>query len=445
VAVAEAFGLGVNEARRFVVLDCEISIGPHDVVYVTGDSGSGKSVLLRALQEDLKGEVAVLGEVPVARSEPIIETVGATVEQGLELLSRVGLNDAFLFLRTYDQLSDGQKYRYRIAKLIESGAQWWFADEFCSSLDRDTAKIVAFNLQKTARAMGKAVVVATVHQDLEADLQPTVRIHKRFGKEISVSYCTPSHTRSCTLAEEMRIEPGTHWHWRQLEAFHYRSSALPAAVRKIFSLWRGEELCGVIVYGYPPARLGGRAKVLSGVGLRELNAQLSTITRVVVDPKYRSIGLGAHLVRETLPLVDTRYVEMSAVMARYNPFAEKAGMRLVALQGPAKEIVKISETLERLGFDLQLLASGRQVLARLKALEVGDLLALRSAFKGNVSPRLRKEAANVKGVVYAKMAEYDRAVDCADLAKLARLIRSVGALLQVKAYLFWEKPVDKAS
>ena len=51
--------------------------------------------------------------------KPLIETIGATVEEGLELLSRVGLNDAFLFLRTYSQLSDGQKYRYRIAKLIE--------------------------------------------------------------------------------------------------------------------------------------------------------------------------------------------------------------------------------------------------------------------------------------------------------------------------------------
>jgi ABC-type ATPase with predicted acetyltransferase domain len=50
--------------------------------------------------------------------------LGATVEQCLELLSKVGLNDAFLFLRTYSQLSDGQKYRYRIAKLIESGKQW---------------------------------------------------------------------------------------------------------------------------------------------------------------------------------------------------------------------------------------------------------------------------------------------------------------------------------
>ncbi|MDH5483396.1 MAG: hypothetical protein OEY22_11070 [Candidatus Bathyarchaeota archaeon] len=80
----------------------------------------------------------------------MIETVGETVEEAMELLSRVGLNDAFLFLRTYDQLSDGQKYHYRIAKLVEGDKQWWLMDEFAATLDRDTAKIVAYNLQKLA-------------------------------------------------------------------------------------------------------------------------------------------------------------------------------------------------------------------------------------------------------------------------------------------------------
>jgi ABC-type ATPase with predicted acetyltransferase domain len=76
----------------------------------------------------------------------MVETVSKTLEEALELLSRVGLNDAFLFLRTYDQLSDGQKYRNKIAKMIESGAQFWILDEFAATLDRDTAKIVAYNL-----------------------------------------------------------------------------------------------------------------------------------------------------------------------------------------------------------------------------------------------------------------------------------------------------------
>ena len=163
LVVAEAFGLGIDETQKFKVLDAELKIGTRDIVYITGDSGSGKSVLLHAIRTDLGDEAIDLSEVEIDPDKPLIETVGGTVEEGLELLSKVGLNDAFLFLRTYQQLSDGQKYRYRIAKLIESKKQWWLMDEFCACLDRDTAKIISFNLQKIARQQGKAVIAATTH------------------------------------------------------------------------------------------------------------------------------------------------------------------------------------------------------------------------------------------------------------------------------------------
>ena len=148
VAVGEAFGLGISDFQKHVVYDkVELKIGPKDIVYVTGDSGSGKSVLLGAIVRDLNPrEAARMSDVEITPEKPLIDTVGQSVKEGLKLLSKVGLNDAFLFVRRYSQLSDGQKYRYRLAKLIESGAQWWVMDEFCSTLDRDTAKIVAFKV-----------------------------------------------------------------------------------------------------------------------------------------------------------------------------------------------------------------------------------------------------------------------------------------------------------
>lgn len=47
--------------------------------------------------------------------------------------------------------------------------------------------------------------------------------------------------------------------------------------------------------------------------------------------------MGAELVRETLPLVGVKYVEAIAVMAKYTPFFEKAGM------------TEVPEALERKG------------------------------------------------------------------------------------------------
>ncbi len=443
VAVSEAFGLGVDEEKQFVLYDnVELKISPKDIVLITGDSGSGKSVLLKALQRDVEGTPEVLGgviniaDVNVDQDKPLIETVGRTVEEGLELVSRVGLNDAFLFLRSYSQLSDGQRYRYRIAKMIESGAQWWVMAEFCATLDRDTAKIVAFNVQKLARQNGRAVLAATTHTDLFEDLHPSVHVHKRFGKEICVVYYTPELGKECSLLKEIRIEQGTTADYRSLAEFHYRSHRV-GAVRKIFRAMRGDELCGVIVYVYVPICQPGRKQVLAfGTRIKELNEKLSLIMRVVVHPKYRTVGLGQRLVRETLAVCGTPCVETIAVMAKYNPFFEKAGMRKIRECGPSKEACTIRDLLLRLGFDLTFLGSPKYVLAKLQDLRPAEISAVREVFQRNIIPRLVKEFQF--DMPYGKHELYRRQLSMAPLEKLTRLINIVALLLQTKVYLFWE-------
>ena len=244
--------MGISESQRHVLYDnVELQIGPQDIVYLTGDSGSGKSVLLKAIIRDLNpGEAARLSEVEVDPDLPLIDTVGESVEEGLKLLSKVGLNDAFLFVRRYSQLSDGQRYRYRLAKLIESGAQWWIMDEFCATLDRETAKIVAYNVQKLARKLGKAVIAATTHTDLLEDLAPSVHIHKRFGKEVTVSYESNDTKSECSLLDEMTVEEGSYKDWKEIASFHYRSHRV-AFLQKIFVLKRGDRVCGAVVYVCP--------------------------------------------------------------------------------------------------------------------------------------------------------------------------------------------------
>lgn len=436
LVVAEAFGLGIDEAQKFKVLDAELKIGPQDIVYITGDSGSGKSVLLRAIRADLGEEAIDLSEVSVDPEKPLIETVGDTVEQGLELLSKVGLNDAFLFLRTYSQLSDGQKYRYRIAKLIESDKQWWLMDEFAACLDRDTAKIIAYNLQKIARQQGKAVIAATTHSDLQEDLKPSVLIRKRFGEEINIEYYPNTPATECSLTSEMKIEEGTRDDWKKLSSFHYRGHKV-AVPRKIFRLIRGDELCGVIVYSYPPPACYGRRLVLPRMSIQEMNKQLSMINRVVIHPKYRTVGLGAKLIRETSPLVGTRFVELIAVMAKYSPFAEKAGMQKVAQQQTVQSVSSVSKALSELGFDEQLLASERYVHTKLESLQPEQINKLKEAFIKNKHTRFRREFTAGRHQPFGKVADYVISVRKAELPELGKLIKLVGMLSQTKVYLFW--------
>ncbi len=188
--IAEAFGLGLD-SKEFVVFDrAKIKIDQGDIVYINGQSGAGKSVVLRELSElmTLAGmQVANIDHVPLL-DKPLIDQIGNTTQEALGFLSIAGLNDAYLFIRKPSELSDGQRYRFRLAKIIESGANVWVADEFLAVLDRTTAKVIAFNLQKVARKVGATLLVATTHTDMVPDLAPNVTIEKRYREKIKINY-----------------------------------------------------------------------------------------------------------------------------------------------------------------------------------------------------------------------------------------------------------------
>lgn len=188
--VAEAFGLGLSD-KDFVVYDnLMVEVHEGDVCYITGQSGSGKSLLLRALAAHMRIDGLNVLDIDdiYFDDEPLIDQVGENMTEALRLLSLAGLNDAYLFIRKPSELSDGQKYRFKLAKLIESKAQVWVADEFTAALDRVTAKVVAFNMQKVARQCGATLMVATTHMDLRPELGANLYIEKYFRNKVHVDY-----------------------------------------------------------------------------------------------------------------------------------------------------------------------------------------------------------------------------------------------------------------
>jgi len=445
IGVAEAFGLGVDEYKEHVIYDnVTIKMGTIDILLITGESGSGKSCLLRALEKDLGEEAINIDNIQVNPDKPLIETVGQSLKESLELLSRVGLNDAFLFVRRYSQLSDGQKYRYRIAKLIESGKQYWIMDELCATLDRDMAKIVAFNLQKQARRTHKAVIAATTHMDLFEDLAPSVHIHKGWGKRLEIKYYQNMLNTVCSVTRDLHIEEGTMEDYMQLAEFHYRNPTTHPVLLKIFTLKRSDGTpVGVIMYTYPPINIFGRKETLGRtLSIREANEKIATISRVILHPKYRSIGLGERLVRETMPLVGRPYVEVMAVMAQYNPFFERAGMRRIAERSVDPSILRAVKTLESLGFKSYLLSSTQANLNHLKTLRESELERVREAVL-QVSSGYYKRLRST-GETFVKKKEFDEWIHKIPPETLAKVISRLAVLAETKVYLFWENRDENA-
>jgi ABC-type ATPase with predicted acetyltransferase domain len=186
--IAEGFGLGLTD-KEFVIYDnLAIDIDQGDVVYINGQSGSGKSVLLRDLSAAMSEQGVTIADLNKIEfpERPVIDLIGQTTTHAIDLLAKAGISDAWIFIRKPSELSDGQRYRLKLAKLMESDAQVWIADEFGAVLDRVTAKAVAFNMQKVARANGKTLMVATTHTDLKDELGPSLTIIKRFKQRVDL-------------------------------------------------------------------------------------------------------------------------------------------------------------------------------------------------------------------------------------------------------------------
>lgn len=187
--IAEAFGLGLSD-KKFVVYDnLKLEVGQGDVVYITGQSGSGKSLALKDLAAQMSAaglKVADLNAVELDPDLPVIDQVGTSTVDATDLLAKAGISDAYIYLRKPHELSDGQRYRLKLAKVMSSDADVWVADEFGAVLDRVTARVVAFSMQKVARRLNKTFIVATTHTDLKAELAPNLTITKRFREKVEL-------------------------------------------------------------------------------------------------------------------------------------------------------------------------------------------------------------------------------------------------------------------
>ncbi len=130
---------------------------------------------------------------------------------------------------------------------------------------------------------------------------------------------------------------------------------------------------------------------------------------------------------------------MIAVMAKYNPFAEHAGLRRVTVQEPAKATLQVVDVLASFGLDLQLMGSEKYLLCKLEGLSQEQMSTLKQVLTKTKHPRLAKEFTGTRHVPYGTSVYYKKGIENANLTKIAKVVKVVGMLLQTKVYLFWSK------
>ena len=189
-AVMRMFGVTRNRLEEVSVdYHCELEIDDGDVVYITGPSGCGKSVLLRELEKEIPAEDRVnLDDIELVNDRAVVDCIDGDFVSALKVLSTAGLGDCFCVLNRPAYLSDGQKYRFRLAMALAAKKKYVFADEFCTTLDRITAAVIAYNIQRYAKREGVTFILAGSSDDVLADLAADVLVVKELSGETEVVY-----------------------------------------------------------------------------------------------------------------------------------------------------------------------------------------------------------------------------------------------------------------
>jgi GNAT superfamily N-acetyltransferase len=138
------------------------------------------------------------------------------------------------------------------------------------------------------------------------------------------------------LPGSLTLSRGTMSDYAALEHLHYVAGR-PATWAGIWVVRYGSadappRAVAVACLSYPTlaCRMRQCALGLEAMGSAErncfVNTHIRTISRVIVHPQFRSLGLASALVRRILDDCPTRYVEALAMMGRAHPLFERAGM-----------------------------------------------------------------------------------------------------------------------
>jgi ABC-type ATPase with predicted acetyltransferase domain len=189
-AVMRMFGLTMDRLRDTSVTHrCQVEISDGDILFITGPSGAGKTLLLRELEKMISASDRVdLAEIELPAGKTLIDCIDGDLITSLRTLDTAGLNDVFCILNKPSNLSEGQKYRFRLAMALAMRKKFIFADEFCSNLDRIMAAVIAYNVRRFAKRTGTVFVLATSHEDILPDLEPDVLVVKELSGETEVIY-----------------------------------------------------------------------------------------------------------------------------------------------------------------------------------------------------------------------------------------------------------------
>lgn len=231
---------------------------------IVGPSGSGKTSIGR----ELFGPPAFYSDAGWPEDAPIVDAIAPEGDFNAvtAALAAVGLGSVPTWLRPYAVLSNGEKFRANLARIICRAPRRVVVDEFTSVVDRQIARFGALAFQKAWRRTGGQAVLLSCHYDIVEWLEPDWVFDTATGK-----YAGRGLWRRPRFDLEIWK---TDWrYWPLFEPHHYLKLPKMIAATNYVGTVDGE--------------LVAHVGVSTRAGLTEARA-----CRLVIMPEWQGAGIG---------------------------------------------------------------------------------------------------------------------------------------------------------
>lgn len=231
---------------------------------VVGPSGSGKTSIGSRIFgggiHDLYGGWA--------DDKPIVDCIAPdkSLNEVTAALSAVGLGDVPSWLRPFKVLSNGEKFRAGLARLVVERPQRAVVDEFTSVIDRQIAKVGAAAFAKTWRKGNGQIVLLSCHYDIIEWLQP----------DWIYDTAEARFSRDCLRQRptiDLKIYQVSGSAFRHFKPHYYLDLPHPVAAQYFIGVIDNEPVCHLAVTPL-------------------FTAKAYRATRLVVMPEWQGIGVG---------------------------------------------------------------------------------------------------------------------------------------------------------
>ena len=235
---------------------------------ICGASGSGKSTMLK----ELGG-----GSINIANfdnAKALISNFNTmSPKDATMLLSSMGLASVPTWIRPYSVLSNGEKYRAELAKIVcEANDDIILVDEYTSVVDRNVAMSMSNALQKYIRKHNKKIILASCHYDIFDWLRPDWIYDLNKGGVLEK--CDYSRLARPTI--ELQVFRTTSDTWERFKKYHYMTQDLNKACMCFCFTWNNKLVAFNSVLPLPSGTMKN--------AYRE--------HRLVVLPDFQGLGLG---------------------------------------------------------------------------------------------------------------------------------------------------------